>query len=318
MKEIIINKLEANQSAFKYVKKYLNKAPLGFIEKLFRKKDVKVNKHWVKKNFILKENDHLTIYIKDEQLNEFNNRKVNIPISFTSNIIYEDDNLLILNKRKGLLVHEDKNEKVRTLANEVISYLTSKGEYSSLNINAFSPSPCHRLDRNTSGLIVFAKNMESLQIMEDLFKEKKELNKYYYALVNGVVENDGIINKPLKKDSKSGLVSIAKDGKKAITEYKIKKKFKDYTLLEIHLITGRTHQIRVHMASVNHPVIGDAKYGNFAANKLFKNKYKYDSQFLHAYKLEFLRIKGRLSYLSNKSFSAPLAEKEESILDSLK
>ncbi|MCQ2792445.1 MAG: RluA family pseudouridine synthase [Bacilli bacterium] len=317
MKEITINELEAKQTAFKYVKKYLSDAPLGFIEKLFRKKDVKVNGHWVDKSFILNTNDVLRIYLKDEQLADFKKKKVYVPTNFTSLIIYEDDNLLILNKEKGILVHEDKNEKVRTLANQVISYLTSKGEYSNLNVNGFTPAPCHRLDRNTSGLIVFAKNMESLQIMEELFKEKNELDKYYLALVAGEIKKSGTINAPLKKDSRTGQVKIDSTGKTAITEYQVKKNYHGYTLLDVHLITGRTHQIRVHLASINHPVVGDAKYGNFKLNHEFKNKYHYETQFLHAYKLAFHQISGRLAYLSNKTFTSELNKKELTILKQL-
>jgi len=318
MKEIKINKLEENQSAFKYVKKYLNHAPLSFIEKLFRKKDIKANGIRIKKDYILKENDILRIYITDAQLEEFNKRIVNIPTNFNSSIIYEDENILILNKKKGILIHEDKNEKIKTLANEVISYLTNKGEYSRLNINGFTPAPCHRLDRNTSGLVVFAKNFESLQIMEELFKEKKELDKYYKCLVFGEVKSSGTINKPLLKDPNSGMVKVNSKGKTAITEYSVIKNYNNMSLLDIHLITGRTHQIRVHMASIQHPVVGDAKYGDFKLNKEFNSKYKYNSQFLHAYKLEFHNVTGKLSYLSNKKFISEFEDKEKAILASLK
>lgn len=318
MKQINITELDAHQTSFKYVKKYLNNAPLSFIEKLFRKKDIKVNGHWVNKNYLLKANDVLQIYIKDEQLDEFNKRTISLPVDFALSIIYEDKNILIINKPKGLLVHEDQKEKRRTLSNAVIAYLTKKNEYNPINVNGFTPAPCHRLDRNTSGLIVFAKNMEALQIMEELFKEKTSLDKYYITLVNGHIDKDGTINLPLKKDASSGLVKVAKDGKTAISEYSVIHQYQDYTLVKVHLITGRTHQIRVHFASINHPIIGDNKYGNFLANKIFKNKYQYDSQFLHASTLKFGQIKGILNYLSNKCFEVDLAKKEKSILSSLK
>ncbi|MCQ2753390.1 MAG: RluA family pseudouridine synthase [Bacilli bacterium] len=317
MKEIIISPLENQQTAFKYVKKYLKDAPLSFIEKLFRKKDVKVNKHWVKKDYLLKTNDLLQIYVKDEQLTEFTKRPRQVAASVKIVVVYEDENILILNKPKGVLVHEDKNEKVNTLANGVITYLTNKGEYSPLFNNAFTPAPCHRLDRNTSGLIVFAKNFESLQAMEKLFKEKSALDKYYLALVVGEVNSNGVVNAPLKKDATSGLVRVAKDGKTAISEYHVVKKLHGYTLLKIHLITGRTHQIRVHMAYIHHPVVGDGKYGDFKVNRDFKAQYKYDTQFLCANELHFDKVTGKLAYLSNKTFHQDLSDKEKAILASL-
>lgn len=318
MKEITINKLECGQSAFKYVKKYLNNAPLGYIEKLFRKKDVKVNGHWVNKNVILKENDIMRIYITDQQLQDFNKKIIHVPTSFNSAVIYEDENILIINKPKGVLVHEDKNEKIHTLANEVISYLINKGEYNNINVNAFTPAPCHRLDRNTSGIIIFAKNLESLKIMEELFKEKNNIDKYYLCLVCGSINKSGEVNAPLLKNSVNGLVQVNKDGKTAISQYKVVKKYSGYTLLEIRLITGRTHQIRVHMAHINHPVVGDAKYGNYQANHDFKNTHHYDSQFLHAHRIVFHNVPGKLSYLSNKTFTVPFSNKEQTILAALK
>ena len=171
---IKISKQEANQRIDKYVKKYLNEAPLSFIYKLFRKKDVKINKHWVKENYILQEDDELSIYINDQQLEEFNKPIEIEKVDLTHPIIYEDENIIVVDKPRGLLVHGDENEKSVTLTNEVINYLYYKGEFNPKN-KGFVPAPAHRLDRNTSGIVMFAKNLVSLQELQELFKSKDNL-----------------------------------------------------------------------------------------------------------------------------------------------
>ena len=313
MKKIIISSKEANQRVDKYVKKFLNEAPLSFIYKLFRKKDVKINKHWVKENYILQEGDELAIYISDSQLEEFNKPKELKKANLNHQIIYEDENILIVNKPRGLLVHGDQNEKTVTLANDVMSYLYFKGEYDPKE-KGFIPAPAHRLDRNTSGLVVFAKNLISLQELEELFKNKDDIEKEYLALVKGKVDQKLEINSPLLKDENTGIVKISKNGKSALTFVEKVKFYKDFTLVKVVILTGRTHQIRVHLSSVNHPIIGDSKYGDFKLNKEFKDRYNFENQFLHAYRLSFKNIKGQLSYLSNKEFCAPLPKQEEDLL----
>lgn len=316
MKEIIITKEKSNQRADKFVRRFLNDAPLSFIYKLFRKKDVKVNNHWIKESYILQENDVLKIFVTDSQLAEFNNPKKIEDLKINFDIIYEDQNLLIVNKPKGLLIHGDESEKRMTLSNMVLSYLYKKGEYQN-NLEGFIPSPCHRLDRNTSGLVIFAKNVASSQIIMDLFKEHTNVLKTYYALLDGKIEQEGKIDAPLLKDEKTGFVkvqSVSKGAKKATTLYKLIVFQKNMSLVEATLITGRTHQLRVHFSYINHPIIGDQKYGNFEVNKKFNNKYNYHYQFLHAYKLEFKDVPGELSYLSGKTFIAPLLNKDKEIL----
>ena len=317
MKKIVVSSKEANQRVDKYVKKFLNEAPLSFIYKLFRKKDVKINGHWVKENYILNEGEELTIFVTDAQIEEFNKPKEIEKVSLNHQIVYEDENILIVNKPRGLLVHGDEGEKKLTLSNEVINYLYYKGEYDPKIDHGFAPAPAHRLDRNTSGLVCFAKNLVSLQELEDLFKEKDEITKEYKALVVGKFTGETRIDAPLKKDEKTGLVRISKDGKNAVTIVKFLGKYGDFTLVNVQILTGRTHQIRVHLASIGYPVVGDAKYGDFKVNKEIKEKYKFENQFLTAYKLSFKNLKGHLSYLSGKSFEVNLPENEEKLLKAL-
>jgi 23S rRNA pseudouridine955/2504/2580 synthase len=183
---------------------------------------------------------------------------------------------------------------------------------------AFVPGPAHRLDRNTSGIVAFGKNHDALNILFDLFKNHDLINKHYLALVVGSLEKDkDTISAPLKKDEKNNKVVVAKDGKTAQTVYKVLKRYDNYTLLDVTLLTGRTHQIRVHMAYINHPVVGDSKYGNFEVNRLFKEQYHFANQFLHAYKIGFGDLKEPLNNLSRKEFVAEPREEIAKILTML-
>lgn len=322
MKEFLITKENANQRADKFIKKYLNEAPLSFIYKTFRKKDIKVNNKWIKENYILKEGDVLKVYISDEKIAEFNKpidiseikTKVNL------DIVYEDDNILIVKKRKGILIHGDINEKRRTLSNEVLTYLYQKGEFKN-DGKSFIPSPVHRLDRNTSGLVIFAKNLYSSQAMLELLKDHENILKTYLVLsFNKAKEEEGMIDLPLIKNEKNGFVkvgSIDSGAKSAKTLFKVIDENESYTLFKASLITGRTHQLRVHFASICCPIVGDEKYGDFSKNKSFEKEFNYRTQFLIAYKISFKEVTGELSYLSNKTFKANISEKELKILKEL-
>lgn len=322
MKEVLITKENSNQRVDKFIRKYLNDAPLSFIYKTFRKKDVKINGKWVKENYILKENDLLRIYISDEQLNEFNKPIDISKINYQNeiDIVYEDNNILIVNKPKGILIHGDKDEKRKTLANSVLSYLYRKGEFKN-DGTSFIPSPTHRLDRNTSGLVVFAKNVLASQEMMNLFKTHEAIKKTYLLLAfNSTKNKEGEISSPLIKDSKNGFVRVGKleeGAKEARTLYKVIDENDNYSLIEATLITGRTHQLRVHFKAINLPIVGDEKYGDFAKNKIFEDKYQYRTQFLIAYKLSFGEVHGELSYLSHRRFKATLSQKEAKILKKL-
>lgn len=319
MIEIKIDSPSDGQKAEKFVKKYLSDAPLGFIYKSFRKKDIKLNGHWIHKDAIVHAGDTLRIYVTDQQLADFKKPREVQKKAFPYQIVYEDNNVMIVNKPKGLLVYGDDKGVRATLGNAVLDYLYLKGEYDPSKA-AFTPSPAHRLDRNTSGLVVYGKTDAALKELTDLFKERTEIEKRYLALVVGDVDHDGEVNKPLKKFEDSGLVKVcplAEGGKTALTRYHVLKHYGDYTLLELELVTGRTHQIRVHMASINHPVVGDGKYGDFQDCRKVRALTGLDSQFLHAAKLSFKAPGGILSALDGKTFEAPLPSSLEEVLKKL-
>lgn len=319
MKEYKVSRQEANQRIDKFIKKYLPNVPLSLIYKVFRKKDVKINgKRTNNIQYIIKEDDLIQIYLplniefEDEQMVE------NIPITF--DVVYEDEHLLVCNKPVGLLVVEDNNEKNNTLATQVISYLIKKGEYDPAK-KGFIPAPVHRIDRNTSGLVLVGKDLPSVQALTSLFKNHSQIQKEYVALVFGKVKQAGTITSSLIKDEKTSLVRIAKNGEKgltAITKYKPIQEYKNSTLISVEIETGRTHQIRVHMSSIGYPLVGDAKYGDFASNKIIKQDYGWQFQFLHAHRIKLSGLEGDLSYLNNKIFEAPLPHENKKLLEKLR
>lgn len=317
MNSIKITKNDQGQRIDKYIRKYLNNAPLSLIYKLFRKKDIKVNGKKVDINYIIKENDIIEIYLKNDLIKTFNTPKQIEKEETNLDIIYEDDNILIINKEPNVLVHEgEENKKAKTLNNMILNYLLSKNEYNTSD--TYVPSCVHRLDRNTSGLIIASKNLETAKILLELFKDKENIEKYYIALVDGISPKNGTISKRLRKDEKKKFVYVdEKYGLEAITKYERIINNDSYSLLKVNLLTGRTHQIRVHMSSINHPLINDEKYGNYKINKVFSSTYNYKYQFLHSYMLKFKNMPNKLKYLENKTFKAPLKEKQKRILSTI-
>ena len=315
MREFIINESENGLTLEKYAFKVLKTAPMSFVYKLFRKKDIKVNGRHQDKKYRLSTNDVVAIYINEQQFEEFIKEKELTPNTKIKDwIIYEDDNVLFVNKPRGLLVQKSSPHD-ESLDQYVIEYLMATNQYDPNKEKGFVPGPAHRLDRNTSGLVVFGKNHNALTLLFDLFKNHDLINKHYLALVVGQVEKEkDTIDAPLFKDEETNTVRVAKNGKTAKTVYKLVKKYDEYSLLDITLLTGRTHQIRVHMAYIKHPIVGDSKYGDFEANKIFKQKYGLSSQFLQAYKMGFGDLPAPLNSLSRKEF---VAEPREDIADIL-
>ena len=223
-------------------------------------------------------------------------------------IIFEDDNLLIINKPRGLLLQQDSDNSHESLDKMVSDYLKMVA------------MPAHRLDKDTSGLCVFAKNKKVADELGKIFNDHSQIEKHYLTLVNGVVEEDGMVDAPLRKsfERKKMVVAPLKSGAKtAITKYHVLEKYKDYSLLDVQLLTGRTHQVRAHMSYIRHHVIGDNKDGDYKVNNVFKRDFGFENQFLHAFKLKFLDINGPLNYLKNREFSADLPLELQEILKKL-
>ena len=224
------------------------------------------------------------------------------------NIVYEDNNLLIVNKPRGLLLQQDGNNEHESLDKIISDYLKAVA------------MPAHRLDKDTSGLCVFAKDKKTADELGKVFNDHAQIEKHYLTLVSGVIEEDGVVDAPLKKsfERKKMVVAPLKSGaKSAITKYHVLEKYKNYTLLNVQLLTGRTHQIRAHMSYIRHHVVGDIKYGDYKVNNIFKREFDFEKQFLHAFKLKFLDINGPLNYLKNKEFSCNLPPELEEILKKL-
>ena len=316
MKEITITKNEAQQRVDRFLKKYMPEASTGFIYKMLRKKRIKLNGARTTPDTILKVKDIIQMYLSEDTIKNFKGYHQAVMAKGVIDVVYEDENLLLVNKPKGLLVHGDSREKNDTLINRVYYYLSQEGIFNPLEENTFSPACCNRLDRNTSGIVIVAKNYPSLQAINAMMKENK-IKKKYLALVKGKVLQEKELKGYLFKDTKSNKVKVLFQEQKGArfihTKYKPLKYYQGFSLLEIDLITGRSHQIRAHLASEGFPIVGDYKYGNPQVNRNFP---QLDSQFLHAYLIQFTNCPKDLSYLEGKSFIADLPEDLKRIIHS--
>lgn len=318
MKKYQVTTQDEGLTLEKFVRHNLKDAPLSFIYKLFRKKDVRINNVKCDAKVKVKAGDEISIYISDQQYDDFKNiNQTPANDQLKKYIVYEDDNIIVINKPSGMLVQKDKNNS-RSLDQLVKAYyFYTHPEH---DRSGFSSAPAHRIDRNTSGLVIFGKNVKTMQALMDIFKNHEEIEKHYLTVVVGHIEKGGTINKPLKKNQDTGLVTVASQsegGKTAITEYHPIGYHGDFTLLDVKIITGRTHQIRAHMKSINHPIIGDPKYGDFRVNKIIKEQTKLDHQLLHSTKIIFSIKQGDLKYLNNINIECPLDDKTLRLIDKL-
>lgn len=316
MKELNISKNDSGQRLDRFLKKYLSEAPQSFIYKMIRKKNIKVNGKKAKPDTIILEGDTIHLYLADETIEKFRPKPGVVKSRLVPNIIYEDDNIILINKPVGILSHSANKEYGNNIVDSMIHYLVEKGEYNPRIEKTFTPAICNRLDRNTSGIIIGAKNYESLKAINDAIKRRK-VKRYYKTIVKGIVREDQIIEGYLVKDENINRVKVVnrekEDSKKIITHIRVLDTSSSYSLLEVELITGRTHQIRAHLASKGYPIIGDNKYGDKKVNKYFREEYNLESQFLHGYRIVFLEIGGAFKYLEGKEFTAKLGEKFSNI-----
>ncbi|WP_294351779.1 RluA family pseudouridine synthase, partial [uncultured Clostridium sp.] len=297
---------EAGQRLDKFLRKLLKDVPLSAIFKALRKGDVRVNGKKQKEKYILQEEDVVEIkYIQTKKETKEKFIKVN---SSALRITYEDENIVIVEKWPGVLVHPDGNKKEATLTDYVLSYLFAKGDYMPENEVTFTPAACNRLDRNTSGIVIFGKNFEALRILNETIREG-EVEKYYNTLVKGRIK-DGLYKGYILKNEETNISKVYEKkvpGSKEIAmEVKTLKSNGAFSFLEINLITGRSHQIRAHLSHLGNPVLGDTKYGDRKLNSYFNNKFGLEYQYLYAYKLIFRGVGGKLEYLKNKTIAQSL------------
>ena len=312
MVKIIIEKNDGNQRLDRFLKKYLKNAPLSYIYKAIRK-DIKVNGKRCPKEHMLEAGDELSVYIPDNELAKLISVKTHANAKRQFGIVYEDENILIADKPFGLLTHGDEFEKKNTLANQVTAYLIAGGDYNPRIEKTFSPAPANRLDRNTTGIVLFGKNSSALKALNEMIRERDAIGKYYRTVVAGTMREPLVLEDRIEKNHRENRVKvlpIEQDSGKVIkTAVRPVQTGGGFTLAEVHLVTGRTHQIRAHLAEAGYPLIGDRKYGDPKINSMVSRRFNLNTQLLHACRMEFGECKGVFEYLSGREFiSSPSQE----------
>ena len=304
MHELKIGRNDAGQRLDKFITKTLH-LPTSLLHKSIRLKKIKVNRKRAEASQMLAEGDSVQCFLAEEFFEAVGlgrtdgergsgvcggsqKAKSLAAIHPRLSVIYEDENILLVDKRPGVSVHEDEHESTNTLITQIQAYLYQKGEYDPDEEQSFAPALCNRIDRNTGGIVIAAKNAEALRVMNEKIKER-EIDKFYLCAVHGVpAKESDTLHGYLIKDEKKKQVSVfdknpPRGAKEIITRYKVIAKRQDSALLEVELLTGRTHQIRAHMAHIGHPLLGDGKYGVNREDKRLGYKY----QALYSYKLRF-------------------------------
>ncbi|MCI6610360.1 MAG: RluA family pseudouridine synthase [Ezakiella sp.] len=303
MINIEVKQNDANQRIDRFLLKLMPNANKNFMMRMLREKKIKLNKEKADPSKFIQEGDSIQIYFSDETFDKFSYKEEKSKNNIKLDIVYEDENIAILDKPSGVLCHFANNLKEPNLVDSFISYLTDKREYNPRDEHSFVPSLCNRLDRNTSGLVIAAKNAESLRKINELIKEHK-IKKYYFAIVKGELIYDGYMENSYSKNENKNMMNLEKNlnsGKMMKSKISTIKSGKDFSLIKVELITGKTHQIRLQLKTLGAPIIGDNKYGDIDFNNKLNVK-NTNHQKLVSGEIVFPKIEGNLSYLSNKKF----------------